>query len=116
MQRASEQAHSLEASLAAEERVQALERLLAAHQEAAAAASTSEQSTAGDPPAMAAPGNPHTPPPPSLRWRRTQTHATVCAAHMRTCSVICLTQGSSSVCLVGMGGGLFGFELPSKQL
>ena len=52
LQLAQEQAQSLEASSAAEERIQALEQRLAAHQQAI----TSEQGGAGEPPAMAAPG------------------------------------------------------------
>ena len=52
VQLANEQAQSLEASLAAEERIQALEQRLASHQESG----TPDQAAAGDPPAMAAPG------------------------------------------------------------
>ena len=55
MQLANEQAQSLEASLAAEERIQALEQRLASHQDSG----TADQTAAGDPPAMAAPGTVH---------------------------------------------------------
>ncbi|DBA79224.1 TPA: hypothetical protein ACH3X1_009038 [Trebouxia sp. C0004] len=51
-QLANEQAQSLEASLAAEERIQALEQRLASLQQG----STADHTAAGDPPAMAAPG------------------------------------------------------------
>ena len=52
VQLAEEQAQSMAASEAAEERIQALEQRLASH----AQASTAQQTAAGDPPAMAAPG------------------------------------------------------------
>lgn len=52
MQLAYEQAQSMEAANAAEERIQALEQRLASQQDA----NQTQQAAAGDPPAMAAPG------------------------------------------------------------
>lgn len=53
LQLASEQAQSLEAATAAEERIQALEQRLASEQHATTA---QQAAAAGQPPAMAAPG------------------------------------------------------------